>query len=57
MKSHLKTISVGLSILAVMGLLSLAACGKRPGNVDPPAGVSTEDFPKAYPDISTDPAP
>lgn len=36
---------------------SLCACGKRPGQLEPPPGVSENDFPLIYPDPSTDPKP
>lgn len=36
--------------ICVMGLmLSLNACGKRPRDVDPPAGAKPTDFPARYP--------
>lgn len=43
-------------LLAVMaGLLS--ACGIKPNNVDPPEEVQRGEFPRTYPDLSTDPPP
>jgi hypothetical protein len=41
--------------LLVLGL-SLAACGKKPGSVDPPDNVTNDTFPLTYPDPTTDPA-
>jgi hypothetical protein len=35
--------------------LGLAACGKKPSDVDPPIGASPSDYPGTYPDITTDP--
>ena len=50
----------GMALFLLMGLglaLSLAACGKKPGHVDPPLGVDDDQFPKIYPDPATDPKP
>jgi hypothetical protein len=45
-------------MLAVVAMvMSLGACGKKPGHVDPPEGVSPKEFPKVYPDPATDPKP
>jgi hypothetical protein len=44
-------------IVLLLLLLPLAACGKKPGQVDPPPGIENDAFPKAYPDPSTDPKP
>lgn len=38
-------------------LLCVAACGKRPGEVDPYPGVSNDAYNQVYPDLSTDPKP
>ena len=51
---------VGAVLLGVMPLvlvLSLTACGKRPGKIDPPPDVEDDRFPQAYPDPATDPKP
>lgn len=34
----------------------LAACGVKPGSVEPPGGAAQDNlFPRTYPDITTDP--
>lgn len=46
-----------LATLALLGFglaVSLSACGKKPADVDAPAGASAP-FPRTYPDLSTDP--
>lgn len=35
----------------------LAGCGIKPGAVEPPSGENAPAFPRAYPDLSNDPAP
>ena len=47
----------GAALLLVALGLSLAACGKRPGSVDPPPDVTNDTFPRTYPDPATDPKP
>ena len=44
-------------IALLLPVLMLAACGKKPNQVDPPPGAEDITFPKTYPDISTDPKP
>lgn len=48
---------LALLLLAVMCFLTLAACGKRPAQVDPPPGVSKSVYSRQYPDIETDGSP
>jgi hypothetical protein len=52
---------IGLGLMPLLALVFLcfvlAACGKRPGSVDPPADVTDDKFPMIYPDPSTDPKP
>jgi hypothetical protein len=45
------------TVLFTCILLSLCACGVKPGDVDPPEEVKTGEFPRTYPDLSTDPPP
>jgi len=47
-----------LTILIVSGM-TLTACGKKPGRVDPPISMDGKDdtFPLVYPDPETDPKP
>jgi len=43
-------------LLAGLGLvLTLGACGKRAGKIDPPPGTVDDTFPRVYPDPKTDP--
>ncbi|NTU77133.1 MAG: hypothetical protein HGA90_04895 [Alphaproteobacteria bacterium] len=44
-------------LVLLLGVGFLGACGKKPGRVDPPLGTAAEEFPRTYPDPSTDPAP
>jgi len=44
-------------LVLVVFIPILAACGKKPSHVDPPVGVIHDDFPRKYPDPSTDPKP
>jgi hypothetical protein len=46
-----------VTILLGFALMTLTACGKRPGYVDPPPEVEEDHFPNVYPDPSTDPKP
>lgn len=43
-------------LLALM-LASLAACGIKPNDVDPPKGSENSTFPAQYPNPQTDPQP
>lgn len=43
------------TLLAFLALYALAACGIKPGYVDPPNGPDSSNFPRTYPDVSTDP--
>jgi hypothetical protein len=48
----------GVGLLACLMLcLTLAACGKKAGRVDPPPDVVDDQFPLTYPDPATDPPP
>ena len=38
-----------LTIFSFMVLLTLAACGIKPGDVDPPQGEDKDYFPRTYP--------
>jgi len=44
-------------LLVVLSMLSVNACGKKPGRVDPPVGVTNDTYPLTYPDVNTDPKP
>ncbi len=46
-----------LHIFLCANILLLSACGVKPAHVDPPQGVEHDQFPRTYPDISTDPQP
>jgi len=46
-----------LKLAVLCGSLAVAACGVKPNDVDPPAGVVRDDFPRIYPDPATDPKP
>jgi hypothetical protein len=48
---------IGASVALLLMCLAVAACGKRPGAVDPPPDVTDDKFPLTYPDLSTDPKP
>jgi hypothetical protein len=39
----------------VIVFIGLAACGVKPGTVQPPEGAEQSGFPRTYPDIQTDP--
>jgi hypothetical protein len=43
-----------VTLLAIVCLLALTGCGKRPGQVDPPPGISKDVYTREYPDIRTD---
>jgi len=43
-------------LIAVLGTV-LTGCGKKPNKVDPPLGIEKDEFPRIYPDPSTDPEP
>jgi hypothetical protein len=45
----------GLVCLLLCG--ALAACGKRPAQVDAPPNVEESSYPRIYPDPATDPSP
>ncbi len=53
-----RTRALALMFLLVLSM-TVSACGKRPGSIDPPPSDSAEraPFPRVYPDPSTDPAP
>lgn len=44
-------------VLLLVCLGGLVACGKRPGEVDPAAGVSKDVYYRVYPNPQTDPKP
>lgn len=44
-----------LILLALTVALNLAACGKRASDVEPDDGMMKDAYPRAYPDVSTDP--
>lgn len=44
-------------VLLLLCALSLTACGKKPGHVDPPPDVKKDEFPYTYPDPDSDPKP
>lgn len=43
--------------LLLLVVMSCGACGKKAGHLYPPEGVKDDHFPRAYPDIATDPKP
>ena len=47
---------VVLGLMLLIMVNALTGCGKKPGRVEAPPGA-TEDFPRHYPDPSTDPKP
>ena len=51
------TVKTALMLACLAFGLMLAACGKKPGMVDPPPDVENDTFPHVYPDPSTDPKP
>ncbi len=51
-----KTTGQAVFLLALL-VLGLAACGKKPGHLDPPPDVTEDNFPLIYPDPDTDPKP
>jgi hypothetical protein len=53
---HLRR-QLGLVVALFLFLLPLAACGKKPNQVDPPPTVEEDTFPRIYPDPATDPKP
>jgi hypothetical protein len=48
---------VAVAFVLVAGSFLLAACGKMPSDVDPPAGVSGDVYTRVYPDSQTDQKP
>lgn len=44
-------------MVALVMLVALAGCGKKPGSVDAPSGIAKDSFPQTYPDPKTDPLP
>ncbi len=42
-------------ILLSMTSIALCSCGIKPSYVEPPQGAEHEQFPRTYPDTSTDP--
>ena len=47
--------AIALIWMGSLVVFGLSACGKKPGQVDPPPGVSKNSFPSVYPDPATDP--
>ena len=45
------------TIFLCVNILMLSACGVKPSHVDPPEGAEHSQFPRTYPDTSTDPKP
>jgi predicted small lipoprotein YifL len=45
-----------LTLLALL-VTGLAGCGKKPSTLDPPPGIAADNFPRTYPDPTTDPQP
>lgn len=43
-----------LAILSLCAILTLAACGVKPSDVDPPQGEPRDEFPRTYPAPETD---
>lgn len=44
-----------LAMLSLCVILTLAGCGVKPGDVDPPQGEERDHFPRTYPELSDDP--
>ncbi len=44
-------------VILFLGCIILGGCGVKPNRVDPPVGAEQSEFPRTYPDLSTDPAP
>lgn len=49
------TILRGFSLLILC--LAVTSCGVKPGDVSAPEDAETSEFPRTYPDLSTDPRP
>lgn len=47
--------ALGLALVVLS--LTLAGCGKKPSQLDPPPDVTEDHFPLSYPDPATDPKP
>ena len=45
------------NIILIGLLMGLSACGVKPKEVSAPEGAENAQFPRTYPDLSTDPAP
>jgi hypothetical protein len=43
-------------VILGISLAVLAGCGIKPAHVDPPEGANEGDYPRVYPDVTTDPA-
>ena len=39
----------------LLSVFILGGCGIKPNTLNAPAGTAQDNFPKTYPDISTDP--
>ncbi len=60
-KQHIKTKQMNsiktLNIVFLTLALGTTACGIKPAHVEPPKGAEHDEFPRTYPDPSTDPKP
>jgi hypothetical protein len=56
MRSYFSTFAMLCVMLMAISMM-LAACGKKPSQVDSPAGYETSTFPRSYPDPKTDSTP
>lgn len=45
------------AVSCLLALFLLTGCGVKPSAVDAPQGAEKDQFPKTYPDPSTDPGP
>jgi len=57
MSDHHKRTQAGLLLVFLALGLTLAACGKKPGQIDPPPDLTEDHFPRTYPDPAMDPKP
>lgn len=44
-------------IILTLALCTLASCGVKPDEIEPPDEVKSKEFPRTYPDLNTDPPP
>lgn len=57
MSDHHKRMQAGLLLVFLVLSFALTACGKKPGQIDPPPDLAEDHFPRTYPDPATDPKP